>query len=190
VKFAYAARNIGTEQKDLNERRIAAATTYSEFVDAVRARVTELGIGYERIDDLAGFQAGYTAKLLGPARVKHFGEWSFTTMLNTLGLAIIIVEDKPLTELMRHRWTKAGRLSTADARQPSIALVKRVKPAVLSEMGRAGGRNRQANLGPEGRKRFAQTIAFKRWGRPNWRERLRRRRRKEKRLKRDPPSEP
>jgi hypothetical protein len=70
---------------------------YRALVETCRARANELAISRSEIDRLAGLAAGYSAKLLGKdnsaPRKKKMWPTGLELILETLGLAIIVVED-------------------------------------------------------------------------------------------------
>jgi hypothetical protein len=52
------------------ETMTAPIRSQSELLDAIRARRDELNISHETIDNIAGFQAGYTSNCCAPADEK------------------------------------------------------------------------------------------------------------------------
>jgi len=51
----------------------AEITSYTELVNGIRSQLGALGIRYEDFDELAGFAAGLSGKVFGPAQVKRLG---------------------------------------------------------------------------------------------------------------------
>ena len=49
---------------------------YGQLLKVVRARIVELGIPYDTVDEIAGFPLRYTAKLLNPASKKIMSVYS------------------------------------------------------------------------------------------------------------------
>jgi hypothetical protein len=87
-------------------------TTREELVDLIRRRRDELGLTHQTIDGIAGFQDGYTSKLLAPNPIKNFGPMSLEAMLGALALGIArveFIEDPELAARMRPRWTRRTR---------------------------------------------------------------------------------
>lgn len=77
------------------------------IIAAWRARIEQLGIGYETVDLLSGMTTGYCAQLMSGA--KKPGRKSFELMNRALGMGFVAVEDPEQAELMRSRWVKRKR---------------------------------------------------------------------------------
>lgn len=77
---------------------------YGELCAAVRARMAEVDIAFETLDFLAGTQVGYAAKILGPTPSRRFGPVSWS-ILEALGLRVVVEVDPEAVERMRDRWT-------------------------------------------------------------------------------------
>lgn len=87
------------------------------MLDAVRARVRELQLTYEVLEDLAGTQSGYVVKVIGPNPSRCFGPVSWN-ILEALGLRVVVEVDPEAVERMRDRWVPrqvALPLNGADA---------------------------------------------------------------------------
>ena len=80
-----------------------------DLVAAVRARRDELNIPHELIDHLAGFQSGYTSKLLAPEPMKGLGPMSLPGLLGALGVALVLVEDSAQADRVRDKWIPRKR---------------------------------------------------------------------------------
>jgi hypothetical protein len=70
---------------------IAVIRNYDDLVDAIRRRIFALDTTFEAANDAAGLPDRYLAKILAAQRPKHFGPMSLTLMLQTLGVALIMV---------------------------------------------------------------------------------------------------
>jgi hypothetical protein len=81
-----------------------------DLVEAIRARRDDLDLSHELIDHLAGFQAGYTSKLLAPNPMKGLGRMSMPALLGALGVGLTLVEDPAQVERMRDKWTPRRRV--------------------------------------------------------------------------------
>jgi hypothetical protein len=66
-------------------RQLATVRDYAQLHTALRLRADELKTTREAIDDLAGLQNGYAAKLLAPVPIKSLGRESLGPMLAVLG---------------------------------------------------------------------------------------------------------
>jgi hypothetical protein len=70
--------------------------TTSDLRRAIDERRRQLGLTMLELDDAAGTQSGYAAKLLGPGRMKNFGHMSLAALLGALGLKLVVaLEDAP-----------------------------------------------------------------------------------------------
>jgi hypothetical protein len=70
---------------------------YEEFVDAIRARVDEMGMTRLELDHQSGCQAGYSGKTLGPAKIRAYGMRTLGPTLGALGLKLLLIEDTEQT---------------------------------------------------------------------------------------------
>jgi hypothetical protein len=80
-----------------------------ELLAALRARRDELELTHERIDDIAGFPSGYAGKLLAPEPIKNLGWLSFGLALDSMGVALILVENPDQVRLVQKRWIPRER---------------------------------------------------------------------------------
>lgn len=91
-------------------REIGRAKKLEELIALLAKRRRDLGLAQIDLDDLAGFQDGYTGKLeVGgvPRGGRNPGTWSLPRWLRALGveLAVIEVDPNPVPEtaIRRHR---------------------------------------------------------------------------------------
>lgn len=146
------------------DRRLAVVNDYAGFHAALRARVDELQVTFDTIDEVAGFPSRYTSKLLAPGHTKWIGPMSFDALLGVLGLRLIVVED-------------VEALARVSAR-----LVKRERPLVYTSEGSINERRvmrllkkrwrtwsstanaiRNLKLTPEQRSRIGKKAIRTRW---------------------------
>jgi len=88
----------------------------NRLLAVLRDRREELDVSFERLDDLAGLPARYSAKLLAPRPLKNLGPMSLAALLGALALGIVeikIDEDAAQAAKMGHRWSKRLRRPTA-----------------------------------------------------------------------------
>jgi hypothetical protein len=81
----------------MNDLFFAAASDYVGLRDAIRARVEQLNISRECLDEVAGLPAGYSGKLLSQGKakdVKRFGPLSLDLLLKATGLKLVLVDDR------------------------------------------------------------------------------------------------
>lgn len=84
-------------------------TSMPELVAAIRARRDELNLSHEAIDAIAGFQSGYTSKLLSPNPIRNIGYMSLGSLLGALGVALVVVEDATQRAKVESRWCQRRR---------------------------------------------------------------------------------
>jgi hypothetical protein len=89
-------------------------TSMSGLLDVIRARRDELNISHELIDDLAGFPAGYTGKLLAPIPVRGISHMSLGGILGALGLGLVVIEDPGQRAKVEGRWRPRKRPSKCE----------------------------------------------------------------------------
>jgi hypothetical protein len=84
-------------------------TSLTELLAALRDRRDELNISHELIDDIAGFQSGYTSKLLAPRPSKNLGYMSLGSVMGALGVGLVLVEDAARRSQVEGRWRERKR---------------------------------------------------------------------------------
>lgn len=140
---------------------------YDDLIDAMRARVAELGITMQTLDELSGLQPGYSAKLLGPARIKTLGPMSFDALLGALALELVPQSDINAAQKMEARWEARERPIPSVGKRLSMAAERRFTPLIAREMGRRGGKKsaeiRMTEWPQEKRRRIAKKAAKARW---------------------------
>jgi hypothetical protein len=80
-----------------------------ELLAALRARRDELQLTHERIDDIAGWPSGYCGKLMAPEPIKNLGWVSFGLALDSMGVALVMVENAEQRKLVEKRWIRRER---------------------------------------------------------------------------------
>jgi hypothetical protein len=82
-----------------------------ELLAVIRQRRDALNVSHELLDDLAGFPAGYTGKLLAPEPVRGISHMSLGGLLGALGIALVAIEDTgaPAAGRVRGKWTPRKR---------------------------------------------------------------------------------
>jgi hypothetical protein len=138
-------------------RQIAVVRDYDSLVEAIRARVAELGITLGTLDHISGVQSGYSAKVLAPTRIKNLGGMSFGALLGALALQLVAVEDSAALGRVR------GRLTPRKYR-PKQAPPGRARALALArEWGVEGGRKRFASMTVDERTAFHSAGGKARW---------------------------
>jgi len=106
-RFALTACNDWRIRAAMSERGriIAEVRGYDEFTAALRAWIAELGTTYECIDELAGLQERYLAKMIAATPVRSFSRMSLAATLGALCLKLLVVVDGEKLAAMRPRYT-------------------------------------------------------------------------------------
>jgi hypothetical protein len=68
-----------------------------------------LQLTHERIDDIAGWPSGYAGKLLAPDPIKNLGWMSFGLALDSMGIALVVVENPEQIKRVERRWVRRER---------------------------------------------------------------------------------
>ncbi len=103
---------MSAERQALLEAPVAIASSYEGIVQACVLRRHELGLSQTAVDEISGMQDGYTAKL--EVGIKRLGAMSLPTLLQTLGLELVVVRVQPHHERQR-------RLPPSSSRGRSMA---------------------------------------------------------------------
>ena len=132
---------------------------YSEFMQAIRNRVAALGIHGTRFDNLAGWPEGYLSKLVCARPVRRVGIQSMGTLLSTIGVKGLLVEDPRGTERLRR--LQPRNLSYVRTMPASAGMILTAR--MLKRIRRLGGQARMAQLTPKQRRELARKAALARW---------------------------
>jgi len=77
---------------------VAAFRTYDGLLKVLRSERKRSGMTFMQIDHASGLHDGYSAKVLSPSQERRLGIMSLPTLLETLGLALLVVRVPPRTE--------------------------------------------------------------------------------------------
>lgn len=92
---------------------MAEARNYAGLRDAIRARVDQLNISRECLDEVAVLAPGYSGKVLSRGSSKNqkrIGPLSLDLLLAATGLRLIVVEDEQALSRARPRyWPRRSR---------------------------------------------------------------------------------
>jgi hypothetical protein len=80
-----------------------------DLLAALRTRRDELQITHETIDDVAGWPSGYCGKLLAENPIKNLGWVSFGLALDSMGVALVMIENVEQRKLVEKRWVRRER---------------------------------------------------------------------------------
>lgn len=128
-------------------REVYRWRNYEEMRLAIIARRRRMGLSQLVVDEIAGLQSGYTAKIEAGARIKNLGPLSLTLLMGALGLegAFVLAAGK--------------QTNSDDGSEPCGQFPKNVH----AEMAPKGGRIRNVRLAPRKRRQIARLGAFARW---------------------------
>jgi hypothetical protein len=144
---------------------IGTFNDYDGLIEQLRARADALNISFRLIDELAGFGENYCGKFLSDTRAKQLSVSSLLAIAGVLAIKGQFVVDEAQQRRMRPLYEKRDAAKAHAHRRARLGAttLKRVRPAVLSELGRAGAAARNAKLSPELRSTLAQMAARARW---------------------------
>jgi len=149
-----------SEAEDEPPRIVATFDSYAGMLDAIRARVNELQVSGERLDEYVGLPRGYYSKIAGAKPIRRLGMTSFAPVLNGLGLKCQFIEDQGATERLKNRLPpRNGSYVRADATH--VVLTFRF----MQKIGRLGAQARIDNSTKQQRQEWARKAAAARWGR-------------------------
>ena len=80
-----------------------------DLLAALRARRDEIGVTHETLDSIANWPSGYAGKLLAPVPIKNLGWMSLGWALDSMGVALVLVENVEQRRLVEKRWIKRQR---------------------------------------------------------------------------------
>ena len=140
---------------------------YSALIDAIRARVAELNISHETLDQVCGLPAGYASKILSNPPVRRLAAFLLFPVLQTLGLQVRLADDPDALDRVRHRLPRKAapfrmRMRGRGKHKNGIFYLS---PDLQKIRGRNGGLARAKKLSSWRRKRIAKRAARIRWQR-------------------------
>lgn len=111
-------------------------TDYDALHEVLRDRVRELQTTHEQIDAVSGLQSGYASKILAPVPIKGLGKTSLGPMLQTLGLALVVVRDDEQFARIKERLAKRQRPLKQQANAGSVRPTWLFSKKTAREMGK------------------------------------------------------
>jgi hypothetical protein len=144
------------------------ASCARDVCQAARARIAELDITYDSVDELAGFPARFTGKLLAEPPMRGLTVATMFALLGALALDPVIEPNNERLEKLRRRteWMqtrRAGpqyRIKMHDGVKHE-PIVIRLTPQHMAYIGTLG--NRSPKRTQAMRRRIARTAARARW---------------------------
>lgn len=120
---------------------IAAGKTYSELIEALRARKDARGLSNNDLDALSGLPTGYAGKIFGAAQVRALGPLSFDNFLAALALQFQLVHDPEADERIARLSEKRQpmRKGVPQGKQRNRSLKDSLRRQAIRH-GRAGGK--------------------------------------------------
>jgi hypothetical protein len=143
-------------------RVLGQVESYAAVHELLRARADELGLSREVIDELAGVQPGYSAKLLSPVPIRRASLETLLLLIQALGLGLVVVEDRAALERLRDRAQPRSRVGGASLMHSGTVQFK-FSRRHFRRIGRKGGRNSRKGMGPEEASRLGRRAALARW---------------------------
>ena len=161
--LAGAIRKLSAEgelAEDEPPRVVATFNSYAGMLEAIRARVHELQVNGERLDEYVGLPRGYYSKVAGARPIRRLGMTSFAPILNGLGLKCQFIEDPIGTERLKGRVPprNASYVRTMPAAAGILFTAR-----MLKRIRRLGGIARMARLTPKQRSELGKKAAAARW---------------------------
>jgi hypothetical protein len=120
------------------------ATSYTELIGGIQARIGELGIRQVDFDDLAGFAPGLTGKVFGPAQVKRLGPEKMFDALRAAGLKLRLEADPDQLERMRKQI--AENCQPRQAKQARMGNRSHLSNSIIDEVLSYLANNRKGGL--------------------------------------------
>lgn len=142
------------------------ARHYGEALDVIRARINELGITYETVDELAGLPTRYTSKCLCVPPKKRYSIFSLFSTWGAIGLAMQGVEDLELT--LRAKSSSQFRLRKHRLRKSILGAPRTIMldGEFMRQIGVKGGVSRAKKMTAKQRSAFAKRMNKARWRKP------------------------
>jgi hypothetical protein len=161
------SRSAIQTERNSSARGIALAVAYvhnyTQLMDALRERVSELKITLETAHSITGLQSGYSAKLLAPVPLRALGRVSLGPLLTCLGLKLVVVEDLDAFKRIESRLTKRRRPLRDASDMLATKKWQRSRFPGGPEFASFMNARRTFKLDPSERSAIARTAANARW---------------------------
>lgn len=159
-------------------------TSYTELIEAIKARIAELGIKYENFDALAWFAPGLSGKVFGPSQVKRLGSEKLFDALRAASLKITVQPDLEQLDKMRKQMDEHVQPRHANqARYANYAspMSTHQLSRVFKHLSRLGAKGRMRKMTKAQRSAHASHAATQRWKQYRKRQKVAQRRRQKER---------
>jgi hypothetical protein len=146
-----------TEQHILGE-----FDSYESLLTVLRARVGQLDISGECLDQLIGWPSRYAQKLLGTNPSKRLGVKSLADLFPALGIkGHVVVDEAALARVSSRLVKRRQSLPAAGTHAVHFEVSKRF----LRKIAAMGGKARAAKMTPKQRSELGRKAAMARWHR-------------------------
>jgi hypothetical protein len=145
---------------------VGSFSDYDSLVEALRERISAVGLSHRILEEISGMSEGALAKYLADLRCKHLSISSLLQIAEAVGVRGILVTDDAMLRRVRPMWemrqAKKAHSGGLSAKRLGPVTIARVLPDIAREMGRRGGLRRR-ELPAETRRALAQAAARARW---------------------------
>jgi hypothetical protein len=128
----------------IHSRILGAVASYNDLHDVLRARAEELALSREMIDERAGVQSGYSAKILAPRPIRRLGAFVIELICPALVVKLIAVEDTDA--LARLKGKAERRHLTGAASLHNGAVEFKFSRRYFQKIGKQGGANSRKGM--------------------------------------------
>jgi hypothetical protein len=142
---------------------IGEAASHDELIAVLRERQVALQLSDQTLDAISGLTHGHVSKLLGPGRARGLSEISMNALVGALAVRLVIIEDVEQAARMKPHWEGKDMRQVRLPARVGAALMKRMRPVVLRELGRRAGQARWRGIDPKLRSRLMSELARLRW---------------------------
>jgi hypothetical protein len=138
-------------------RIIGEFDAYPGLLAALRARIAQLDISGERLDELAGLPRGYFQKLIGTRPKKRLGMQSLGDVFGALAVKAVLIEDEAALARISSRLVKRKYVVRGDTTH--IELSRRFMRKIQAK----GRQARFTAMTPKQRSALGRKLANQRW---------------------------
>ena len=140
-------------------RIIGEFDAYPGLLAALRARIAELNVAGERLDELAGLPRGYFQKLIGTRPKKRLGMQSLGDVFGALAIKAVLVEDEAALARITNRLVKRKYVVRGAVTHLEFS------HRFMRKIGAKGKQSRFAAMTPRQRRALGRKLAAYRWHR-------------------------
>lgn len=148
----------------MTESAYAVVDCHDQLLAAIRKRIIEFQTTHEAIEDVAGLQSGYLAKILGKPPKKRLHPFLMLILLQALGLKTVLIHDPAFKQKMAHRLPRRRTkrcVRMGGAHHQAIKM--ELAPDFMRHISRLAADARRRKITPERRSALARHAAQSRW---------------------------